>query len=371
VANLHSVLILGPDAAAAASPATVVQLVHACHRWGFTTVVPSSWGDELLAGEVIRRCASRENRPAIQCSCPRVAERLGANAEKLDDSIFWLTTPPVAAANYIRAHSAGLEVHITYAGSCPGATDSAIDQRMSPTELLLAISSRGIDISAQPTVFENIIPPDRRRHFSASGGIPDYQRLWESAAFRVAQPSDIDLSIGVAQLLLAEERVLVDLAPLVGCVCRTESVAPDPTIILRSSTPVVREGVVDVSRAAPAVQERRPESLRSLSESRPAEIADSAPGVSSPARRNSPPRPLLRRQSAWRRPSPRTGVAVTRASAVVSVSDRVAFLGRSEVRVAVATAVIVASLMLGIWIGRRNSLDEPVQSTPPARARTP
>src|SRR5690242_4097009 len=128
VSNLHSILILGPDAVVAASPSTPVQLVHACHRWGFSTVVPSSWGDELLAGEVIKRCSTRENRPAIQCSCPRVAERLGANAAKLDDFVFWLATPPVAAAQYIRAHAAAGEVHITYAGACPGAIDASIDE---------------------------------------------------------------------------------------------------------------------------------------------------------------------------------------------------------------------------------------------------
>jgi hypothetical protein len=353
VATLHSVLILGPDAAAAASPATVVQLVHACHRWGFATVVPSSWGDELLAAEVIRRCAIRENRPAIQCSCPRVAERLGDNAAKLDDSIFWLATPPVAAAKYIRAHSTGLDVHITYAGACPGAIDSAIDQRMSPTELLLAISARGIDVGAQPMVFENIIPPDRRRHFSATGGIPDGQRLWESAAFRVAQPSDIDLSIGVAQLLLAEERVLVDMAPLVGCVCRTESPTADPTTVLRSSTPVVREGLVEVGRAAPAVQERRLESLRSRSESSPADTVENAASFPQAPRRNSPARTLIRRQSAWRRPSPRSGVAVSRPSEVIAtLSERSAFLQRKEVRYAMATAIGFGILMLGVWIGR-------------------
>jgi hypothetical protein len=352
VASLHSVLILGPDAAAAASPASVVQLVHACHRWGFATVVPSSWGDELLAVEVIRRCALRENRPAIQCSCPRVAERLGPNAAKLDDSIFWLATPPVAAAQYIRAHSSGLDIHITYAGSCPGAIDSSIDQRMSPTELLLAITARGIDVGAQPTVFENIIPPDRRRHFSAIGGIPDGQRLWESAAFRVAQPSDIDLSIGVAQLLLAEERVLVDMSPLVGCVCRVESPNPDPTAVLRSSTPVVREGVVEVGRAAPAVQERRPESLRALAESAPADTIESGTSFPAAPRRNSP-RPLIRRQSAWRRQSPRSDVAVARPSEVVAtLSVRSGFLQRKEVRFAMATAIGFGILLLGVWIGR-------------------
>jgi hypothetical protein len=376
VANLHSVLILGPDAVGAASPATVVQLVHACHRWGFATVVPSSWGDELLAAEVIRRCAGRENRPAIQCSCPRVAERLGANASKLDDSIFWLATPPVAAAQYLRAHSDGLNVHVTYAGACPGAMDASIDQRMSPTELLLAISSRGIDVTAQPMVFENIIPPDRRRHFSTAGGIPEAQRLWESSAFRVAQPADIDLSIGVAQLLLSDERVLIDMSPLVGCVCRVDPSTTDPTTILRSSSPVVREGVVEVARSAPAQQEKRPESRAPLVESSRSAVEDisAAPSIQ---RRNSPSRPVIRRQSAWRRQTPRPGVVVSRASAVVvALPESHAFLRRPEVRAAIATAVIVATLMVGIWLGRRNApgvgaVGGAVPGIESARTRTP
>jgi hypothetical protein len=353
VPNLNSVLILGPDAVAAASPATAVQLVHACHRWGFSTVVPSSWGDELLAAEVIRRCAARDNRPAIQCSCPRVAERLGQNAAKIDDSIFWLAPPPVAAAQYIRAHSAHDDVHITYAGACPGAIDASIDQRMSPTELLMAISSRGIDVGAQPTVFENIIPPDRRRHFSASSGMPDVQRLWESSAFRVAQPSDIDLSIGVAQLLLSDDRVLVDMAALSGCVCRADPLSSDAMSILRSPTPVVRDGIVDVGRAAPVIPERLPEARRPLLDV--AHSAGSEPSqIHSPApKRSSPMRPVIRRQSAWRRQTPRPSVAVARTSEVlVAVPQTLSILKRSDVRFAIATAVAVASLMLGIWIGR-------------------
>ena len=362
VSNLHSILILGPDAVAAASPSSAVQLVHACHRWGFSTVIPASWGDELLAGEVIKRCSTRENRPAIQCSCPRVADRLGANAAKLDDSVFWLATPPVAAAQYVRAHANGNDVHITYAGACPGAIDASIDERMTPTELLMAISSRGIDIAAQPTVFENIIPPDRRRHFSTAAGMPDAQRLWEASAFRVSQPSDIDLSIGVAQLLLSEERLLIDMTGQVGCVCRADPVATDASAILRAPSPVVRDGLVDVARSAPVVVEHVPEARRPLVDVQPSEepaskrAADSARPTAPVPRRNSPPRPAIRRQSAWRRQSPIAGVAIATASAVtVTVPETGAFLKRTDVRVAIATAVAVASLMLGIWIGRRQS----------------
>jgi hypothetical protein len=356
VAHLHSVLILGSDAVAAASPATPVQLVHACHRWGFSSVVPASWGDELLAGEVIRRCASRENRPAIQCSCPRVAERLGAHAAKLDDSIFWLATPPVAAAQYIRAHSSGADIHITYAGACPGAMDSSIDQRITPVELLLAISSRGIEVAAQPTVFENIIPPDRRRYFSAAAGSPDPQRLWETAAFRVAQPADIDLSIGVAQLLLGDDRVLIDMAPSVGCICRTTpTMDHDPGLALRSPTPVVHDGVVDVVRSAPALT--APENRTARRADFATEGVDEAVEATRPAsppRRPSQGKAVFRRQIAWRRQTPRPGIIVARTSAVmVAVPESRPLLQRTEVRMAIATAVAVATQILGFWLGRR------------------
>jgi hypothetical protein len=228
---------------------------------------------------------------------------------------------------------------------------------MSPTELLIAISSRGIDVAAQPTVFEDIIPPDRRRHFSTAAGTPDMQRLWEAAAFRVSQPVDIDLSIGVAQLLLTDDRVLIDMAPLVGCVCRVDS--GDPTAVLRSPSPIVRDGVIDVGRSPPAMPDKpvdpRLEPLdRATTTLEPVPVVAAAPA--STPKRNSPPRTVLRRQSAWRRSTPRPGVAVVRPSAVgLGVPEPMTFLKRPEVRFAIATAVAVGTLMLGMWIGGKKS----------------
>ncbi len=47
---------------------------------------------------------------------------------------------------------------------------------------------------------------------------------------------------------------------------------------------------------------------------------------------------------------------MTRTSAVMlAVPEPGTFLKRTDVRVAIATAVAVASLMIGIWIGRRQS----------------
>lgn len=217
---------------------------------------------------------------------------------------------------------------------------------------MLAISTRGIDVSAQPTVFENIIPPDRRRHLSMPSGSPDAQRLWESAAFRVAQPTDIDLSIGVAQLLLADERILIDMASQVGCVCR---VAPgndgDPPTMLRSPSPIVREGVVDVSRAAPVMREKD----ASLPQAAVATSSSSAPDREPECppfihRRQTPGKGVLRRQVSWRRQTPRPGVVVARASVALPVPATESLLRKPAVGVAIVTFVAVASLMLGMWI---------------------
>lgn len=262
----------------------------------------------------------------------------------------WLATPAVATALYVRAHAGSEPVHITYAGACPGADDASIDQRVTATELLMAISARGIDITAQPTVFEDIIPPDRRRHFSSAAGLPDAQRLWEAAAFRLAQPSDIDLSIGIAQLLLGEERLLVDLAPAVGCVCRAGS--PTDNDSLKAPTPVVIHGMVDVRRAAPAMLE-----TRTMSSAPRSVEADAIPAESgSPSgwsRRQSPARPIFRRQVAWRRQTPRPGAILARTSAsYVAVPERPPVLERREVRIAIATAIAAAILALGVWLGR-------------------
>jgi hypothetical protein len=394
VANLHSVLILGPDAIAAASPATGVQLAHACRHWGFSTVAPSSWGDELVAAEVIRQCAWRQNRPAIQCSCPRVADTLGKHAELLEEFVLWLDTPPVATAKYIRAHAGGRAVHITYAGGCPGAVDSSIDQRITPSELLQAISTRGIDLASQPTVFEDVVPPDRRRHFSAPAGTPDFHQLWEASAFRIERLGSVDPTIGVAHLLLSEQRILVDMAPTAGCVCRGRTDGVDA--VTRSPTPVVRHGVIDVLHSRPSSSKHHMEAHAqgqpllaglpggnsratvqhdfdggvesvSLATDRvataeaacsPSVVDDpdpAPPTVAPTSRRHSPSRPGPRRQSAWRLSVP-TSVAVAvrkTGDGDVMLLERAPLLARPEVRFAIGTAFLVTAMMFGMWMGRR------------------
>src|SRR5512141_2188536 len=99
------IVVLGTDALLAASPATPVQLAHACLRAGFANVVPASWGDEIIAAAVLRRLPKFGSVPVIQCSCPIVAHRLLTVGGDLRSVMLPLVPPPVAVSRSIRALS--------------------------------------------------------------------------------------------------------------------------------------------------------------------------------------------------------------------------------------------------------------------------
>jgi hypothetical protein len=212
------VVILGNDAMLAARPATPVQLAHACLAAGFRAVIPASWGDELVAGATLDALSGRATRPAIHCACPHVARRVLGVGSELAPHLVSLVAPPVAAARYIRLNAAG-ELRITYAGRCPAAADDSIDARLTPEELLAQLADRGIDPTAQPEVFESVIPPDRRRHLSVPGGLPSPDMLWSRDRFIVETIKGGDFASELANLVLARKEVLIDPAPAVGCVC--------------------------------------------------------------------------------------------------------------------------------------------------------
>ncbi|MGH7712232.1 MAG: [Fe-Fe] hydrogenase large subunit C-terminal domain-containing protein, partial [Gemmatimonadaceae bacterium] len=201
-------------------PATPVQLAHACYRFGFHIVVPASWGDELVAHAVLEDLRERDRGPVIQCTCPLVSARLLANGQHLAPSMVQTASPPVAAARYARHALSPRQVRITYIGACPGAQHTAIDQRYMPDEFLRALDERDISISDMPTVFDSVLPPDRRRFESLPGGCPTQEALWRTSDGRmlreVTQPT---FSTDLAQTLVWREYVMIDVAPSLGCAC--------------------------------------------------------------------------------------------------------------------------------------------------------
>lgn len=214
-----SIVILGADAVLAAAPATPVQLVHACLRAGYDAVVPPSWGDELVATTVLHELQKRAPSPVVQCSCPLAARRLLAAGAELRPFLLSVVSPPVAAARYLRALHAASRLRITYAGRCPGAADDDIDARITPEELLAVFEDRRVSLGDQPTLFDEIIPPDRRRFRSLPGGVPRPEVLRALAGRQLVEVEGDALSIELTQLLLTGGSVLVDVGPALGCVC--------------------------------------------------------------------------------------------------------------------------------------------------------
>ena len=217
----RAVAILGNDAVLAARPATAVQLAHACLRAGFETTIPASWGDELVAAESVRQLAVRGDGGAILCACPHVEAALLAPGDDLATLLVPVVAPPVAAARYVRHVLGDIPVRITYVGRCPSASaDPAIDVQLSPAAFLRQLAERGIVLADQPTVFDSVLPPDRRRHCSLPGGTPAPSCLWEGERTRtLIEIESEEYKSELAQHLIAHRRAVIDLAPRLGCAC--------------------------------------------------------------------------------------------------------------------------------------------------------
>lgn len=259
-------LLMGADALAASRPATPVQMAHACLQLGFDSVIPASWGDELAAAalldELSLRGARGEARPLLLVSCPHVAQRVLANGEELRDQLLAVAPPPVALARYLRALAGDQAVQLTWAGECPAVEAAGLDAHLSAGQLLGALQGAGIDPARQPLEFEDVIPPDRRRHFSRPGGVPTKEAVEAVAGdWRLVEVVDQDLVTTLAGLLLRDDPVAVDVATRVGCACagargecgaevRDAIEALEPP---RSSAPVVDHSVeFDRTQSLPA-----------------------------------------------------------------------------------------------------------------------
>ncbi len=218
--NFLAVVIVGNDALVEALPARPIQFALACRAIGFDVVLPGSWGDELVAAATLRILETRDHAPAVFCACPHVRDRLLSGGTELGSLLIAPVAPPVAAARYARAAYSGRALHLTYIGDCPAASAPDFDTRHKTREFLALLGSRGIDPLEQPAVFDDILPPDRRRHFSLPGGCPSPQALWQRANERVlVELEGVDLTLDLAQHLLTRQPALVDLASALGCAC--------------------------------------------------------------------------------------------------------------------------------------------------------
>jgi hypothetical protein len=212
------VVILGNDAQLAARPAVPVQLARACLSYGYAFVAPGSWGDELLAERATRCLATGDPGAALLLHCPLV-EATMEEAEPVNLRSCASVSPPVATARYLRAAFARNQVHITYVGGCPGGMSPEIDEQLSPDTLLALLSEAGCAPMKEPSHFDDVVPPDRRRFASSPGGAPApayLAAMLPEATIRDVAPETLAT---VARYRQPNERCLVDLAMAAGCHC--------------------------------------------------------------------------------------------------------------------------------------------------------
>ena len=218
--RVYEIAIVGNDMLLAALPGRPVQLAHATLAAGYDLVVPVSWGEELLAEHMLRVLEHPGPIPLIVCACPLVRRRLLASGNEIVPHLLSTVAPPAATARYLRALQPDVAMRITYLGGCSGAHDTAIDQIIEPLDFLRHLEERAISVFRQPSVFEAMVPPDRRRHWSLPGGTPSRDAIRErgdTAHFLVVDGRD--LASEIADHLIAGERALLDIAPTVGCAC--------------------------------------------------------------------------------------------------------------------------------------------------------
>lgn len=277
--TVPSLLILGTDAVLAAAPATAVQLTHACLAAGYHAAIPASWGDELIAARAIERLRDADG-PLVQCSCPYVSRRLATHGDTIAPMLLMFVSPPIAAAQYLRALYAPSRPRLTYAGGCPAASHDTIDVWLSPEELMSALAERGISASEQPKEFDSVLPPDRRRYFSEPGGVPSKHALRNlPTPIDVVELKGGDIVVDIAQQLLSPSRSLIDVALALGCCCSGAAGA----VSLEAARARVREHeppralapVVDHSIRLP-LEETQPGSALAVSEAIPASAEASA-----------------------------------------------------------------------------------------------
>jgi hypothetical protein len=214
-----SIAILGNDALLAAAPALPVQLMHAALAAGFDAVVPVSLGEELVAGETLRLARLSGRRPVVQCACPFSLSQLCNAESNLGDVTVAVAPAPVALARALRLER-NAAPHITYIGACPGAQDPAIDLQVLPSAFLRGLQQRGIYVSAQPDVFADRVPPDRRRFLSIPGGAPRSD-LVESVLRRTVTSlgGRANPLLAVADALFDGGVTMIDPAGAYNCIC--------------------------------------------------------------------------------------------------------------------------------------------------------
>jgi diguanylate cyclase (GGDEF)-like protein len=166
----EGVLILSPESVAHFYPATPEQVINACYAAGFRAVTRGVIGDELVAAEYLKLWEEEPWGTLIRSTDPVVVDTVRYQFPELVPYLAPVTFPSIAEARYLRAQY-GPGLKIAYAGLCPPLNSTELDAAITFTDLDQIFRIRGTNVLSQPIFFERV-PEERRRHLSASGGLP-------------------------------------------------------------------------------------------------------------------------------------------------------------------------------------------------------
>ncbi len=250
----RATLILSVESAAFFYPATPEQVVNACYTAGFRRVHRGVLGDELVAREYMKLWADEGWGTMIRSTCPVVVETIRTRYPELIPYLAPVVTPIAAEARYLK-RMYGATTPVVYAGVCLTEGGEDVEATITFVELRQLLDRRGVKVDQQPLHF-NRLPEERRRHWSAAGGLPLEILMEERHASRrfrklrgLGQLDAVARAVGVDRIDLG----FVDILPCEGCLdhpllgppeqlfWRREIVgATEPA---RARTPVVDEAV--------------------------------------------------------------------------------------------------------------------------------
>jgi diguanylate cyclase (GGDEF)-like protein len=251
VAGGRAVLILSVEAVAHFWPATQEQVVNACYAAGFHIVQRGVIGDELVAEEYLKLWEDKDWGTLIRSTDPVIVDLIRDRYPELVPYLAPVANPVAAEARYLRALH-GTDTPIIYAGVCDGAGRGEADVALTFDDLERLFVRRGVRLHEQATFFSRI-PEERRRHFSAAGGLPLELLVSERQASRRFRKVRGLAGLEAIAKAVAVDRIdlgFVDILPYEGCLDHPlmgsqDSLFKRRQIVQASEPPRSPEPVVD------------------------------------------------------------------------------------------------------------------------------
>lgn len=251
VAGGRAVLILSVEAVAHFWPATQEQVVNACYAAGFHIVQRGVIGDELVAEEYLKLWEDKDWGTLIRSTDPVIVDLIRDRYPELVPYLAPVANPVAAEARYLRELH-GTDAPIIYAGVGDGAGRGEADVALTFDDLERLFVRRGVRLHEQATYFSRI-PEERRRHFSAAGGLPLELLVSERQASRRFRKVRGLAGLEAIAKAVAVDRIdlgFVDILPYEGCLDHPLMGSKDALfkrrqIVQASEPPRAPEPVVD------------------------------------------------------------------------------------------------------------------------------